>query len=596
MIRGLALLAIAALSVGCTAERKYLSRSSPPQSAAAARSVLLEASSEPASPAESESDLEAASVAETYGQTMLAMAEFDGRPRRAKRTPQPRNSLSSGIVLAAGILAVDEPPSDDSANVDPLHFEEVIASVYRSYPALESALFARNVALGEQIEASGAFDLKIKADSQNGPTGFYQTYRQNIALLQPTYWGGEVFAGYRIGRGDFEPWYLERQTNDGGEFRTGIEVPLARNHEIDARRAALWRAGYERLLVEPEIQAQLIGFVQEAGYAYWEWVAAGEQYQLAERVLGYATDRTDRIRDQVNEGLIDPPELTDNLRLVAERRAVLADASRALQQAAVKLSLYWRDANGNPVIPHVTWLPTFPEPTPIDPEWLARDVHAALANRPETQVLDFMRRQLDIDYAAAENELLPDLDAVVWGSQDVGEPTTPKRDKSEFELEAALFFEVPLQRRKARGKMTAIQGKVAQLAAKRQLTQDKIVVDVELAYAALVAAYEQVIQTREAVRLADELAERERINQEAGESDLLNVTLREQYAAEAATKEISALLKYFKALSDYRAALAQDHPAGPPPPPLAAPPMPPPPPAPPAELPEGPLLDGEQPD
>ena len=590
MVRGFIIVLLTLLAVGCAGVRWRQAQSGAANARVPASQRSAVAPPTPVSGVVTDPAPQPAS--QPHDQTVKAMVQFDPRPRVPPAPTEPPDStLSSGVVLVAALVAEDETETQEQPNqpvLHPLRFEEVVQSVYRSYPALRAALFSRNIALGEQIAASGAFDLKIKADSKNGPTGFYQTYRQNIGLVQPTYWGGEVFGGYRIGRGDFEPWYLERQTNDGGEFRAGFEVPLARNHEIDERRAALWRAGYERLLVEPEIQAQLISFVQDAGYAYWGWVAAGEQYRLTERVLSYATDRTDRIRDQVDEGLIDPPELTDNLRLVAERRAMLAEAARVLQQSAVKLSLYWRDVNGNPVIPDASWLPGFPEPEAVDRGRLAVDVQHAVMNRPETRVLDFIRRQLDIDYAAAENELLPELDAVVYGSQDVGEPTSPKRDKSQFELEAALLFEMPLQRRKARGKMTAIQGKVAQLSQKRRLTRDQIVADVEYAYAALVAAYEQVIQTREAVRLADDLAERERINQEEGLSDLLKVTLREQYAAEAGMKEISALLKYFQARSDYRAALAQDHPAGPPAPPPPAPPA--------LPEPNGPQLENDLPE
>ncbi|MEZ6144609.1 MAG: hypothetical protein R3B91_04090 [Planctomycetaceae bacterium] len=166
--------------------------------------------------------------------------------------------------------------------------EHVIASVYQSYPLLESALYSRTIAAGEQLAASGAFDLKLKAASENGPTGFYQTYRQSVGLVQPIYHGGEAFAGYRIGRGDFQPWYLERQTNGSGEFKAGLAVPLARNRDIDSRRADLWRSNYGRQLVEPDIQAQLIGFVQEASYIYWTWVAAGENVRIADRVLQLA--------------------------------------------------------------------------------------------------------------------------------------------------------------------------------------------------------------------------------------------------------------------------------------------------------------------
>ncbi|MFM7922261.1 MAG: transporter, partial [Planctomycetaceae bacterium] len=95
--------------------------------------------------------------------------------------------------------------------------ELVIDSVYRTYPMLQAALLNRNIALGQQTGALGAFDTKLKGASENGPVGFYETYRQSVGVVKPTYWGGEVFGGYRIGRGEMQPWYQERVTDDGGE-------------------------------------------------------------------------------------------------------------------------------------------------------------------------------------------------------------------------------------------------------------------------------------------------------------------------------------------------------------------------------------------
>lgn len=448
-----------------------------------------------------------------------------------------------------------EPLPDSAARVS---LDDVITSVYRSYPLLESALFARNITLGQQVSATGAFDTKLKGSSENGPTGFYQTYRQSIGLIQPTYWGGEVFGGYRIGRGDFQPWYLERQTNDGGELKAGVQVPLARNRAIDGRRAELWKAGLARQMAEPEIQAQLIGFVQDASYAWWDWVAAGENHGIATRLLQLADDRTDRIREQVDKGLTDPPELTDNERLVAIRRAKVADTNRKLQQTAAKLSLYLRTEEGEPVMLSETALPGFPAVAPVTEQQFEADVTQALRLRPELRALDLLRRQIGVDSAEAENQLQPELDAVVWGSQDTGAPTSSKRDKSEFEAEASLYLDVPLQRRKARGKLTELQGKQAQLTAKRRLMVNKIRVDLQMAYAAMTSAYEQVQQTEDAVAKAEDLAARERRNLEVGASDMLKVTLREQYAAESAEKSVEALRMYFESLADYRAAMARD--------------------------------------
>ena len=439
-----------------------------------------------------------------------------------------------------------------------LVLEDVINSVYQSYPLLEAAIYSRDVVSGERLTTLGEFDRKFKAGSENGPVGFYKTYRQHIGFIQPLYQGGEVFAGYRVGRGSFQPWYLERQTNEGGELKAGFSVPLSRNRNIDERRAALWRATYGVDAVEPEIQAQLISFVQEGAYTYWDWVAAGAKLQIADQILKLALDRTNRIRSQVENGFLDPPELTDNLRLVAERQGKRAFAERKLQQSAVKLSLYYRDANGTPLIPTPDMLPAFPVLESVNAERVALDAETALAQRPEIAILDFIQRQLDIDHSEAVNETLPSVDLVMAASQDVGYRTSSKNDKGPFELDALLLVEVPIERRKARGKIQSVSGKIAQLNAKRKLTAEKIVAEVESAYAGLIGAFKQAYQAEKAVAYAEDLARRERHNFEEGLSDLLKVTLREQYAVESAEKAVDAKLLYFKEQADYRAALAED--------------------------------------
>ena len=463
------------------------------------------------------------------------------------------------LPLLESAASVDsESKAAVASTPEPLQFDAVVQSVYRSYPLLQSAIMSRDIAFGQQTGASGAFDTKVKGASENGPLGFYETYRQSLGLVKPTYWGGEVFGGYRIGRGDYQPWYQERQTNGGGEFKAGVQVPLARNREIDDRRAELWKAGLERQLAEPDIQAQLISYVQSGSYAYWDWVAAGEYHRIATQILRLAEERTARIESQVREGFVDPPELTDNLRLVSIRQAKAADTRRKLQQTAAKLSVYLRDSAGQPVIADETQLPGFPELLKSQDLSLESDIQLALQRRPELKMLDLVRRQVQVDYSNAKNFLQPELNAVLSGSQDMGDPTSSKRDKSPLEAEASVYLDVPIERRKAKGKMTETQAKIAQIAAKRRLTSDKIAIDVRVAHAALVSAGEQVSETALALKLAEDLAERERQNQEAGASDLLKVALREQYAVESAEKNVDALKLYFESLADYRAAMAED--------------------------------------
>lgn len=437
-----------------------------------------------------------------------------------------------------------------------LQLEQIIESVHRSYPLLQAAYSSRDIAAGDHLAAHGAFDTKLKGASENGPTGFYETYRQSIGAERPLYGGGALFAGYRVGRGEFQPWYLERQTDKGGEFKAGLAIPLARNVDIDSRRAELWRTELGQEIAEPEIRLQLLDFVRSASYAYWDWVAAGRRFQIAASLLTIAEGRNNAILRKVETGDVEPPVLQDNRRLIVSREAKLIDAERKLRQSAIKLSLFWRDEQGQPRLPEASQLPILPTPQAPDEAARQADVQTALANRPELQALLLRRQQLEIDLAEARNDLLPDVQAVVAASQDVGEPTSSKRDKSRFELEAGVFLEVPMQRRKASGKITAVDGKLQQVAAKTRMTEDKIVADVRAVYAALTTAFRQIGWAHESATLAEQLAEIERRKFELGESDLLSVNLREQQAAEAETTEVDALYDYFAARADYRAILA----------------------------------------
>lgn len=441
-----------------------------------------------------------------------------------------------------------------------LQLRDVVASIHSTYPLLEAAYQEQWIALGNRLSAQGAFDTKLKGASENQPLGFYENYRHRIGFNQPVYHGGEVFGGYRIGRGEFEPWYKERQTKEGGEFKAGAVVPLLRNREIDERRAELWRADYDLQRANPEIRAQLIQFVRDGSITYWDWVAAGRKYEIGRQALELAQQRNDQLRRRVEVGDLDPPVLQDNLRAIAQREAKLIDLRRKLQQAGVKLSLFYRQLNGQPMIPVRSQLTDFPEPRTIDELQLASDIALAFSQRPELAILDATASRVNVDLAEARNNMLPSVDAQLTGSQDVGYEASKKRDKAQFELEASLFLDVPLQRRKARGKSHAALAKLRQLTAKRRFTEDKIRAELQSAYAALTAALERLEKARESRRLADYMADVERRRFQLGESDLLAVVLREQSAIEAAEAEVDALLEYFAAHADYDAAMARDWP------------------------------------
>ncbi len=436
-----------------------------------------------------------------------------------------------------------------------VNISSVVLSVRNFFPVVKQAEANRIIASGERLSASGAFDHKLDGYSNVQPLDFYENNWHKWSVKRDTMWGGQVGAGYRLGRGSFEPWYKERETNDLGELGVFAIAPIGRDRAIDANRSELWQAQLEQNRVEPFIQSQLIMAVREGAIAYWKWIAASEIRRIQEDLLKIGLDRAGFLSTQVRLGEKAPIDITDNNRIILSRRSKLIDAKRKQQQAAIKLSLYLRDAFGEPLLlDSESASESFgPVNEPGDIED-ASDVNLALSNRPELLELAIQRQQVSVAYRQAANETRVDVDAGIFVGQDIG-AATKDRDKSEAEIEATLMVSVPLERRKAMGKVRQARGKLAQLRAKTEFARNKITAEVQSAKAALEAAAIRVEQNSEALALTEEVQQAERRRYEEGETSLFNLNLREKQLAEAAAELVYSKLEYFVALSDYGASL-----------------------------------------
>ncbi len=360
--------------------------------------------------------------------------------------PLPDLDLETGQPLESGAETVDVPP---------LSVDDVLASVVNHYPLLQVALRERQITSGKEVASLGQFDTGFKGYSLAEPLGFYKNYRSLMLIDQPlTNNGGKVIGGYKLGHGSFQPWYGERETNEGGELALGFEYSLWQNRAIDKRRAAYYQARLERLAADPAIQSQWLGFSQAAAETYWAWVASGLSYQAQQRLLDLALERSAQIAERIRRGDLAEIADIDNQRFIAARETKLIERQRKFQQSAIKLSLFLRADDGTPYVPGIERSPDdFPEIRPVKREQFNADVEVALAARPELAELDFQIRGALVELNQARNLVQPKLDATFLAAKDVGRPASSKGDKTPFQLEAGVLAEVPLQRREARGKM-----------------------------------------------------------------------------------------------------------------------------------------------
>lgn len=444
-----------------------------------------------------------------------------------------------------------------------LELSEVMESVKEHFPLLLAVEQERVIASGQRLASEGAFDLNLRAQGI-AQGGTFPSNRFNLVAEQATpFYGLSVFSGYRTGIGDFPVYYGERLTADGGEFRAGVVIPLLKDGPVDRRRAALRQAQIAESLADPVVQRARIDFIRAAARAYWNWIAAGDQYRVAESLLRIASERQAGFEEQFKQGQIAEFVVIDNQRLIAEREGTLIGADRRFQQTSFDLSLFLRDQVGDPVVPTASRLPqgfTDQQPSLPSTKQLREDIEMAYGLRPELVRFALLKERVAVDLRLAQNQALPSLNAAVVGSQDTGKgkdsPGIFALERSA--VEASLLLEVPLQRREAIGRARAARASMTQLLGQERFARDQISAEVQDAVSNLDRTYQRLHRAREEHRIARRVAELEMERFRKGQGNLLEVNLRELAAAGAEVKVIDALADFFRAQADHQAALGLD--------------------------------------
>ncbi len=467
--------------------------------------------------------------------------------------------LAASWWIAATLCLASHASAVEPSAVEPLDLEEVLASTERAYPLIRAAELERRVAQGELESAEGGFDLSWKARGTLTPLGYYDSVRAETTIEKPTpWWGASAFAGWKLGTGEFPVYDGRQQTLDYGEVRAGVQLPLWRNGPTDRRRANLARAELGAKLAELSIAQQKIELRRAAAQRYWTWVAAGRRVAVVEALLDDVLQRDAGIAQRVETGDLPAIERTENLRAIEQRRALSTQLRRGLEQAAIELGLFVRDARGEPTLPGPERLPSsFPELPATATSDLAGDGQRAQQRRPEARRLSLQQTQQRVEQEWAENQLAPGIDLQVAVAKDFGPPLAARPDLSEAVLEASVLLDIPIQTRLARGRVDAAQASAERLGFQAKLARDRIDADVRDSHSAIAAARQRIEATRREVALALELEAGERSRFEQGDSNLLIVNLREQQTAEAQLREVDAVLDYFRARTDLDAAVGQ---------------------------------------
>ncbi|WP_245656186.1 TolC family protein [Novosphingobium naphthalenivorans] len=452
-------------------------------------------------------------------------------------------------AAAAALTPVDE------QSASPLTLDEVLRSSARSAPEIVAALARVRQAEGRALSAQGAFDTVFSVDARSRLAGYYDGSEITGKAERPfTGNGGYLYGQYRNSRGDFPLYEDKAYTDRLGEVKIGALYTLLRDRMIDARRSNARLAGTDIDIARFETRATTIGVQARAAEAYQKWVESGLKLQAYQALYDIAAERGKGIRRQVQLGAKSAILLTENEANMVKREALVVQARQDFRAAANKLSLYYRDAEGLPVMVDASRLPSLASAF----DGMAIDPFFEIEDRPDFGILLEEIEKASVKLALAENDMRPRLDLKGEVAKDVGPEGLGGYSRSALEVIVGVTLKVPLQNRKAEGKLAENRAKLEELSVKQRYLAEKIRAEVAGIGIEVDTARELAETSRRQVTLAERLAQAERRRFDLGSSDFFLVNSREEAATDAAVKLIEARARIAAARAQLAAATADE--------------------------------------
>jgi outer membrane protein TolC len=437
------------------------------------------------------------------------------------------------VALSRSALAAEAP--------QPLLPDQVLRSAAKHFPTVMKATAERDAREGERLSALGAFDTQIESSGFDRLAGFYDGRSISGGVSrQFRDFGSKVYSAYSVSNGTLPVYEDEYYTNESGKLKLGVLFSLLRDRSIDELRfaerdtqLAVQEADIELLLTRIEVQ-------QRALMAYWDWVRKGHALSAYRDLLDIALQRQQALETEVNQGRRARIFLVENQMNITRRQSLVTSTERDFDIAATRLAMFWRDGNGAPQAPEADALPAL-ELLQRNPEAPTEaEIDAMLQRRPELRLLRTTMERTERSLLLAENDMQPRLDFNVEMAQPFGTIGEGGVSRDDPEAIVGFTFSVPLENRRAKGKVASSRAKLRALEAEQQRTVETLRIELNALLAALQAARELEQLALLEVEQTTELRLAEIRRFENGASDFFLVNVREQAAANAEIKLVNA--------------------------------------------------------
>jgi outer membrane protein len=397
-------------------------------------------------------------------------------------------------------------------------------------------------------------------------------YELGLSSLMPT--GGQASLEFSTSRYATNSEFASLNPNWTSSFGASFTQPLLKNFGTLVNRSGIVIAHTNREQSAEALKLQIIGALQSVESAYWDFVAAQVEVDVAQQSLALAQRLLDETQERVRVGTSAPIDLVQSEAGVATRRQdlIVARNNRDNMEDALKKVLGFTSP-AEWAVSIKTVEPYGFQPVEVD---LAASIEEALSQRPEVRQQALSTDLAELNTKLARNAVLPDLNLnASYGfgglggtvqSEDpvTGDPFTVRGglgDSLDQITDAdfpywtlGLNLTVPIGNNDAKATLAQRRFEEQRAALELRLLQQDITHEVRLAVRALHDGAANVDAAEASRELQERNVEAEQTKFQNGLSTNFLVLEVQDALASAQLAEIRARLNYRKSLVAYRVA------------------------------------------
>ena len=431
-------------------------------------------------------------------------------------------------------------------------------SALKYHPTILAALEEMRAGEEAVTGARGAFDAKIISNYKRQTKHDWNTTLSRTQLEKPLrIANSKIYAGSeQISNpsGFLAPIYHTGNptTQTGNYSLLGLELSLWKNLLIDPVRAAFKNAKYDAKIAKAEKELTVFDIGRLAQLAYWEWVTAEKVKNVYIDLLKNGEIRNEYLVTRKNNGDIAQILVTENEQYIASRKGSLQAAKERLLRAEFSLSLFYRDANGEPIIPSSTEsFEDYPGNLAVFLHNLdlSSNIDELIKKRPDMKNLALNVEKTEVDIELAKQDLKPQIDIKTeYFQRTVDHPNMP-RDY----LMVLAQVNIPIERNLGNGNIAAARAR--QMVATREMSYGRQTYKFEVMALrqTLHLQLEQVTQSEIEFSKTKELVVSETYKLKTGGGNLFLLNIREQAQASAEASFHEARLAFMNTLLGYKA-------------------------------------------